>query len=134
MSTLSEFLLSCVDTDEREAREAQEEAPALTWQPTKVYDGIWSIDLGPATHPDADSYEVGPDCRMPREMARHIARHDPARVLADCAALRAVVELCSDNYALDPSGLTTWVVDQVLRIEAQRFKDRPGWDETWGMP
>ena len=36
-----------------------------------------------------------------RRDAAHIARHDPARVLAECEAKRAVVELHADGEVLD---------------------------------
>lgn len=64
------------------AERAHNEAPDLTWQAERRYDGVYGIDLGPATHAKADSYEVGADCIMPREMAQFIAAANPTVVLA----------------------------------------------------
>ena len=58
--------------------------------------------------------------------AAHIARHDPARVLAECAAKRRIVELqngfpwCqNDNF------------DDVFELMALPYADRPGYRPAW---
>lgn len=65
----------------------------------------------------------------------HIARHDPARVLANVAALRAVIALHVDLHACsffgpgdkgpEPNPCPT------LRALAQPFAGREGWQEAW---
>lgn len=77
--------------------------------------------------------------------AEHIARHDPARVLAECAAKRAIMqqaiaasddratiidEYCiggegaDEAYASDPGLL-------VIRALATVYKDHPDYQEEW---
>lgn len=89
--SITEFLTARLKEREALALAARDEAPGLTWEPERVYDGVYAIDLGPATHPDSDSYSVGEDVRLPREMAQHIAANNPARVLADIAAKRRIL-------------------------------------------
>jgi hypothetical protein len=72
--TLTEFLLARIAEDEAAAR-------AVGWTPRWVM----AHDL-----PDA-----------PPGIVAHIARHDPARVLAECAAKRRIVELADDATGLD---------------------------------
>lgn len=64
------------------AERARHEAPSLTWEAEKVYDGIYNIDLGPSERPESDSYEMGVDVRMPREMAFHIETWNPEAAIA----------------------------------------------------
>jgi hypothetical protein len=69
----------------------------------------------------------------------HIARHDPARVLVECAALRAVVALhheylgvcthCVDAFA--PEKRESWPC-QSLRALAKPYADHPDYrPEEW---
>ncbi|MCC3277548.1 DUF6221 family protein [Arthrobacter sp. zg-Y20] len=80
---LKTFLLARIAEDEAVARAAVRR------------DGRWHVDQG---HPldesvvqgDIHIYDEGGHTA---EQALHIATHDPARVLAECAAKRAIVEL-----------------------------------------
>jgi len=68
----------------------------------------------------------------------HIARHDPARVLAECAAKRAILAdhtpaddgrcgLCSDLYCVTP-----WDgICDVARPLAAVYADHPDYDPAW---
>jgi hypothetical protein len=143
MSDLAAWLLSCADTDEREAREATP--------------GPWEVDPRGDVRTNAGTVEdligwdsaahapkmrtiqapVIEDCdgcgpALTGADATFIARHDPARVLADCAALRAAVEILSVPDPHDP-GEGCEACD-TLRILAQPFKGRDGWQDEWGMP
>lgn len=62
--------------------------------------------------------------------ARHIARHDPASVLADVAAKRRTVDLCEQwlNVGADS---TRYLALTVLREMAMGLADRDGFDEGW---
>jgi hypothetical protein len=104
--TLTEFLLACVAEDEAAARE---------WQigGLKVYD-VAITGFGSVT---------------------------PALVLAQCAAVRAVVALHADHghecaTTEDASGpIYGWYARthdcQTLRLIAQPYEGRPGWDAAW---
>ena len=85
-------LVAALNEAERLAEACREEAPDLTWEAEQAYDGIWSLDLGPSTHPNSDSYGAGEDSRMPREMALFIAANDPAHALRQIAHARDVLE------------------------------------------
>lgn len=67
--------------------------------------------------------------------AAHIARHDPAHVLAWCAVLRAIVELHRGSHecpsAEDNCG---WVVGgdcETLRLLAAVWADHPAFNPAW---
>lgn len=66
------------------------------------------------------------------DQAAHIATWDPARVLAEVAATRRIL----DSFAASGKPLTTRdaetaVVRMVLRLLALPYADRPGYDEAW---
>jgi hypothetical protein len=76
-----------------------------------------------------------------RAIATHVVRWDPARVLAEVAAKRRIIELCGgaiEAGEIDPN--TTWnddaagavVGEQVLRIMTQAYVGHPGYDPAWG--
>lgn len=82
--------------------------------------------------------------------AEHIARHDPAAALADAAAIRRIVEWCSERekiyvgtYADDAENprpehfvdgpLTHRDDAVVLRILAARWADHEDYDESWRL-
>lgn len=84
-------------------------------------------------------------------LADHIATHDPERVLAQCAAFRAIVDEHRDGNADsrwegDPDPLPAYCTVchdytrhdaaawpcPTLRALASIYKDRPGWQEAWG--
>lgn len=120
--------------------------------------------VGPSGYPESVISSGGYDAsylNITRPNAEHIARHDPARVLADCAAKRAIVELHRpyekrtgwrdgrDVYEwlcrscggatpdTDPGGnlwLERWNEEapcDTLRVLAQPFADHPDYDESW---
>ena len=71
---------------------------------------------------------------------QHIARHDPARVLAEVARDRAILDACEETLARedswDPqteggSGEEFELARFVIRQLAQPFAGRPGWREEW---
>lgn len=84
----------------------------------------------------ADSYPSTTD-------ADHIARHDPARVLAQVAAMRAIVDLAEDATGLDalvdderrigPRDFASepYVGDKMLRHLAAIWRDHPDYDPAW---
>lgn len=77
MSDLVAFLRARLDEDEQAAERAQGEGQSWAWvQPEAL---------------DANRYPS-------LEQAEHIARHDPARVLAEVAAKRALLDVHRDDY------------------------------------
>lgn len=146
MTTLTEFLL---------ARIAEDEATALAATP-----GPWVV--GSTHYLDHVGHEhvaaMGEKKRMLLNMstgyipsnheqdAEHIARHDPARVLAECAAKRRIVELhtafsepqhmvygtitaCCECGSVDDAPVE-WPCP-TLRALAQPHADRPDYREEF---
>jgi hypothetical protein len=73
--TLDEFLLSRIAEDRRIATDAA----------TAAGDEAWRAD------------DVATPAPAHPHVAEHVARHDPARVLAECAAKRRLVMACRDS-------------------------------------
>lgn len=101
--TLIEFLQARLDEDEQ-----------------------WALACNPNTY--ADSIE-----EMDPAAAGHIARHDPARVLAEVEAKRRIIRLC--EAGLDPDYLATPGVRAgyrlILRDLAAPYHDYPDYDQSW---
>ena len=120
MSELTEFLLARIAEDEEVARASDPYS--------------WTADSGDvyAGHPTARIAEY-----IEVSWAAHIARHDPARVLAECEAKRRIVE---DFEVLDAD----YRVTHDPQTEARRFQaliaasriasvyaDHPDYREEW---
>ena len=145
--TLADFLLQRIADDEAVAREAQ----ALARSPWRATYGRQVEEPEPG-HLVTPEDEYAHSDEPPDAIALHIARHDPARVLADCAARRAIVELHEDarqakdvyNRGYEAGDLSTpndlrfrldanvrWAaLDGVLRQLASAYVDHPDFD-TW---
>lgn len=146
---ITEFLLARIDEDEQIARSAAESIPpdylsyrdsvGATWEDA---DGL--VKGGP----DRNGYAVhlwdceGSDtlCMAPAA-STHVARHDPARVLAECAAKREMIEHAADATEFDqyirherPS-VDDWpdlfLGDFMLRTLASVYKDHPDYQQEW---
>jgi hypothetical protein len=109
MPDIVEFLTARLDEDDRVAREATAKAaggpvygaPDLTGKWRATNDGIYA-DTAYTSSPFAiDGYGFLPD-----EIGAHIARHDPARVLAEVKAKRAIVQ----------AHACVWLVDQWVEV------------------
>ncbi|MFE3281265.1 DUF6221 family protein [Nocardia sp. NPDC059239] len=99
--TIEEFLEARIAENEAIARAALRH-PTKYNRETRDHeragtdDGVWHIDS--YTDPDDECTVVGAAMTIydegghTAEQATHIARHDPARVLRQCAALRRVLE------------------------------------------
>lgn len=85
--SLSEFMLARIAEDEALARSAEERA-LTPWRATYGRQVEARHDGYLVTPEDEHSYSTDP----PDEVALHIARWDPARVLAECEAKRRIVE------------------------------------------
>jgi hypothetical protein len=140
--TLTEFLL---------ARIAEDEAVALGLEHTKAHVGPW--DVGGLTKPesvnigtywpvrDADGAAVGWTALS--SDAWHIARHDPARVLAECEAKRRIVESADEATGLDlqvdsefrvgrrDTAKEPYLGDVILRALASVYANHPDFREEW---
>lgn len=109
MSTLVEFLLARVAEDEAVARAAGDEAPSP-----------WRNDCG--TLSDARGTQMAGYAG--EAAGPHIARHDPARVLAECEAKRRIVEAVA-------SGFYDSDLEVALRDLAAVHADHPDYLAEW---
>ncbi len=129
MSNLIDFLLTRIAEDETEARAAGR-AGECWWTRTEPRDRkIWGAPDNRAPVAEAINWQGSP----------HIARHDPARVLAECAAKRATVNMHSkfnpeSNYCQtcrSDYGDSEWFPCPTLRALASVYvahdEFRPEW-------
>lgn len=112
MSDLTEFVLARIAEDEAVARAAGSSGEDLRWWvdgPAKESGKWWIYSTG-----EKFAHE---------HTAHHIARHDPARVLAECEAKRQMVWLsehgCGDDY------------ERVQHALAMPYADHPDYKKSW---
>lgn len=113
--TITEFLEARISEDEAVAR-------AGAWQ-----------DYGWEAREDAvwETMSFGADCIVrcdEPEEAAHIARHDPARVLAECAAKRAIIKGLEPFSTLDDIN-----APELLSILAAVYADHPEYRQEWAL-
>lgn len=71
------------------------------------------------------------------ETAAHIARHDPARVLREVAAKRAIIDLHTPTATLGPGRSCEycghlWPCAEALAVAAV-YSDHPDYDPAWAV-
>jgi hypothetical protein len=126
MSDLVEFLTARLDEDEQVARDAAVDAGG-TWKPGA---GVWG-DLDEVFPVVYDEGRPTPD------QAAHIARHDPARVLADVAAKRQLVVALAGYVPADMHFLDDVTASRAhvallgLTHLALPYADHPDYREEW---
>lgn len=146
MTDLSEWLLACIAEDEEAARAATPGPWRVEELGDSAYGEWWYIaaDGLQFSYVAGSGYEGGGVSW--EHDATHIARHDPARVLAECAAKRRIVELHRDQ---NPRGHGCPEIESdgsvyhdgwcrsgtggcaTLRLLALTYADREGYDERW---
>ncbi|MFF6966270.1 DUF6221 family protein [Streptomyces anthocyanicus] len=127
---LSQWLRAQLDDDERTARAASWTDDANAWHAEPSPYGArgnaqrWyvedAMDDGVVSH-------VDPRASDDEGVARHIARHDPARVLREIDAKRQIVDRYAWLREHGDTGGTAWV----LPLLALPFADRPGYRDEW---
>jgi len=69
---------------------------------------------------------------LPSHVATHIARHDPARVLAEVDAKRRIIDGLAEALDRHADYITgTFTVEDVLRLLALPYRDHPGYRPEW---
>lgn len=128
MTDLVEFLRDRLDEDEQTARAAEAETSAVwtTYSESVDEDGGGAVAVG--------SYGYFGDQR------HHIARHDPARVLAEVEAKRCILSqhlpvgtrpVCLSNcHTRAPGKSQTWPC-LTLRLMALPYIDHEAYQEEW---
>jgi hypothetical protein len=112
------WLRAQLDDDERVARASWK---GNGWRHENQPDEVWTGKQQPGHTPI-------PIAKAWNEStAEHIARHDPARVLAEVAAKRAIIGMISRR---GEKGRTPFTA-KVLVLLALPYADRPGYREEW---
>ena len=140
MSDLAAFLAARLDEDEAVARRAASESP---WSVSDTNDD-GTRDVNPAEAPDGLWHgEVA--LHIAGNDATHIARHDPARVLREAEAGRALLAAYIKAEAALPRGQRDdWEDSAVacahgkvdglraaVAIRAAVYSGHPGYDPAW---
>ena len=144
--TLTEFLLARISEDEMLAREsignkwyaqAHSEVRTVAHDLRGAVEPCWYqiAESGRSAGPHADRGDFDD-----RPTFKHIVRHDPARVLAECEAKRRIVELHRENvhgdncklcgYGDDRSEGDSWPCTS-LRLLALPHADHPDYNQSW---
>ena len=143
--TLTEFLLARLAEDEAAAKAASAiskwDAEARDHVKVPAAPAIWvtadGYGSGAVERTNGDPHDVGivvydEGCPNDAE-ATHIARHDPARVLADVESKRRIVEMFSGNLheRWDDGFEAEKIGREVLRALAAVYADHPDYQEAW---
>lgn len=143
--TLVEFLLARLNEDQQIAkaatpgqweiwdgsRERWDGDPAGKWGYAEVFVG--TTEQAVTYHPDTGH----PSGSVSTEDATHITRHDPARVLAEVEAKRAIVDVYALNERNDDGEdyeyASGWAqgLGEAVRHMATVYSDHPDYDESW---
>lgn len=115
MEDLITWFRACLDDDEKAAKAA-------------------GGDSGDLSIFEVDSLTDWEGTGLPDAEAHHIARHDPAAVLADVAAKRAVLDLCARAEIGDSGEMAqVYLAEEVISRLASAYRNRPGFKESWGV-
>lgn len=120
MTDIAAWLLEQIAEDEADAKESLPGPWRVTVRPVGVADGRWVITSRHDPKCVAELLDYGAD----RRMAYHIARHNPARVLAECDAKRRIFETLRDEGG-------DRLFDDIFRLLALPYADREGYREEW---
>ncbi|MDV8005031.1 DUF6221 family protein [Rhodococcus sp. IEGM 1318] len=135
--TIVEFLEARLDEDEEVARDA------AGWDSSgSVRDeGLWRRDGVNSVIDGARRMVVYGDGSAPDDSrAEHIVRHDPARVLRELAAKRAIIaEYVNECWVQDQGHRTAWTEggqaarETALRLFASTYSDHPEYQAEWAI-
>ena len=134
--TLTDFLLARIDEDEAVALNALH-------PDAKGIPGEWVTEhYGSQYHDEPDRCHIAEDraghyWTVAHEVsipnAEHMARHDPARVLAECEVKRRIVDLAREARETDGAGYATAdaYMRDVLRLLALPYAEHPDYRDEW---
>lgn len=137
MTTLTEFLNDCLDRDEAAAQKA-----AAVSSPRWIDNGSLLMYLDDSPTPFAEPLASVENYRQDDALI-HAARHDPARVLREVQAKRAILELANMANGLDmqvdhefrvgqrDEAEEPYVGDLILRHLAAVYSDHPDYRKEW---
>lgn len=126
MSDLVKWLTNILDEDEAGAKAAARTVGSAEWTTGQYSDYVYTVTSGNAQEVAADGYG-----HMNEARRYFIARHDPASVLADITAKRAILKIYRD-FLDGPMPTSAWESGQLKAIAkavhhiASAYADRPG--------
>lgn len=135
--SITEFITARLDDDEAAAQRAQAVC-SPQWAPN----GSLLMYLDDSPTPFAECLASVEHYRQD-DALDHIARHDPARVLREVEAKRAILELADEATGLDMSvdidrgigprdkAAEPYVGDLIIRQMAQAYSDHPDYNPEW---
>lgn len=132
--TITEFLSARIDEDEK----AVAGFPGKSW--AYVYGSVEDDHLSPNGFPGT-VIDVGYEGCYQDGALQHVARWDPTRVLAECAAKRAIVEgmlqIERDPKALLLEPLVSWqykhTLEWFIRPFAAVYASHPDYRQEWAL-
>lgn len=116
MSELRRFVLARLDEDEQHAEYWL--ADRRSWSAVGR-----DVEVGGGRLTDGDGVD--------RHVAEHVARHDPARVLLEVAAKRALVEYYDSAVLAVAIGRSVLASDYLLRLLASVYAGHPDYRAEW---
>lgn len=124
---LADFLAARLDEDEAAAKAAAEDYRP-TWKP------VWILASEAANLVDLDGMPLGGT--HVRSTAGHIARHDPARVLRDVEAKRAILARYGEYSGTNIGEHLQWSQEQqglyrAMCALAAVWSDHPDYQQEW---
>lgn len=131
--TITEFLEARIAEDEALAQDCVDSGPWYPWRSEQNLE--WWVRSENFGHVVTTGYVGNNDARP---NAEYIARNDPARVLAECAAKRAIIEQHKDwpvlvekkpEFSEDTSdihGMTYWVTQEMVWLTEREYVKRFG--------
>jgi hypothetical protein len=128
---LADFLLARITEDENTARATESQK----WD--VVADSVEADDRDGELPNDliceVDDWNRRTDGEPTRSRSRHIARWDPARVLAECEAKRRIVE--AHNKRVDEDDSMAWIVasEVLLKTLALPYAAHPDYRAEWAL-
>lgn len=128
-----DFLHARIDDDETIATAAYGGTIDAEWyakeEHSRVYTGDWvtvvSADVENVRHGETAYHGLA------RASVNHIARHDPARVLADCKAKREILERFTPEYGMG-NGYSL-AAEQAIHALAKGYAEHPYYDPDWSL-
>lgn len=136
--TIDEFLRQRIAEDEATARSC----PPWPWRVSTLQDETAAHDEQTYADETVSAFDgicvavpFALSARQTRAVRDHLVAHDPARVLAECAAKRAIV---AEHHPVDPcdahdgATMRTATCDTLLHM-ASVYADHPDYDEAWRL-
>lgn len=128
MKDLIEFYRARLDEDESAAQALMRGGNPKIGKPGQWNAYLEGGDEGWAVEDDAAG--MAPGIVRAREVADHVAQHDPARVLRKVEAGRELIKLCETRWTHDLRG-TEGGLEMALELAVYEWADHPDYQENW---